>query len=89
VSTRRLVRLDKLRLEKEPPAAPDAMLGAATDFMRKMGLTLAPGGDELRDFCNRHGLASEYRSANRMLYASIVIGVACVYGMVKFGGTAK
>jgi hypothetical protein len=86
VATRRLVKLDKRRLQLEPPPLPDPVLGAATDFARRMGLTLAPGSDELKDFCTRHGLAREYRIANAMLYVSILVGFAVVIVMIRSGG---
>lgn len=85
-STRKLVKLDKLRLEKEPPPMPDATLGSATEFARRMGLTLAPGNEELKSFCERHGLAADYRNANRWLYGSIIVAFACVFILVKLGG---
>lgn len=83
-ATKELVRLDKLRLEKEPPPAPDNILGAATDFARKMGITLAPGGTELKGFCERNGLADEYQRHNRRLYASILVALMCAYLIIKF-----
>ena len=87
-STRRLVKLDKLRLEKEPPPLPDATLGAATEFAKRMGLTIAPGNDELKAFCERNGHGIAYRNANRWLYGSIIVAFVCLYFLVK-GGTLK
>lgn len=84
-ATRRLVKLDKLRLEKEPPPLPDATLGAATEFAKRMGLTIAPGNDDLKAFCERNGLGIEYRNANRWLYSAIAIAFVCLYFMVKTG----
>lgn len=85
-ATRRLVKLDKLRLEKEPPPLPEATLGAATEFAKRMGLTIAPGNDELKSFCERNGLGIEYRNANRWLYGAILVSFVCVFILVKTGG---
>lgn len=85
-STRRLVKLDKIRLEKEPPPLPESTLGAATEFAKRMGLTIAPGNDELKSFCERNGLGKDYRIANRWLYGSIIISFVCVFILVKTGG---
>ena len=71
-------RLDKMRLEREPPDAPAAILGAATEFLNKMGLPMAAGGDELQAFCNRSGLGDEYRRTNRRLLGAIVVAVLCI-----------
>lgn len=82
-ATKALVALDKLRLETEPPAAPENILGAATDFARKMGITLAPGGTELKSFCERHGLGAEYQRQNRRLFGAILVALACAYFIIK------
>lgn len=84
-STRRLVKLDKLRLEKEPPPLPEATLGAATEFAKRMGLTIAPGNDDLKAFCERNGLGIDYRNANRWLYGSIAVAFVCLYLLLKSG----
>jgi hypothetical protein len=85
-ASKEMVRLDKLRLEREPPDAPKAILGAATEFMRKMGLPMAPGGDELKAFCARNGLSQEYDRANNRLLGSIVVAVTCVVAILWLGG---
>lgn len=84
-ANKELLRLDKLRLEKEPPETPQAILGAATAFMRKMGLPLAPGGDELKAFCARNGLAAEYERANNRMIGSIVVALMCIVGILWIG----
>lgn len=84
-ATRELVRLDRLRLETEPPKLPDDMLGAATRFARQMGITLAPGGDELKSFCERHGHGDAYKRANRRLYGAILVALCCAYFAIRFG----
>jgi hypothetical protein len=84
-ATKELNRLDKIRIEKEPPKDPDATLGAATEFARRMGIPMAPGGDVLKDYCARNGLSNEYTRANRLLFGSILIALACAYFIIKFG----
>jgi hypothetical protein len=80
-----LQRLDKLRITTEPPPLPDNILGAATDFARKMGITLAPGGAELKSFCDRHGHGETYTRANRRLYGAIIVALACAYFIIRLG----
>lgn len=84
-ASKELQRLDKLRIEKEPPPLPENMLGAATDFARKMGITLAPGGEELKRFCDKHGHGAAYSSANRRLYGAIVVALLCAFIIIKMG----
>lgn len=84
-ASKTLGRLDKLRLEKEPPPAPDPFLGAATEFARRMGIPMAPGGDVLKDFCRRHALIAEYDRANRLMYGSIIVAVACAAIVIMLG----
>lgn len=81
-ATRRLIKLDKLRLEKEPPPA-SVLPPGLTGLTQRLGLKLAPSNEELKSFCERHGLADEYRNANRWLYASIAVGLAAVFLLSK------
>ena len=72
-ATRRLLKLDKLRLEKEPP--PGAKLpGGLSNVTQRVGLKLAPNNEILETFCERHGMADEYRNASRWVYGSIAVG---------------
>jgi hypothetical protein len=85
-SSKALIKLDKIRLEKEPPASPDtSVTGAATEFARRIGIPMAPGGDELKGFCERHGLSAEYHRANRSLFGAIIVALACGYIIIKLG----
>jgi hypothetical protein len=84
-ATKDMQRLDKIRLEREPPPPPEALLGAATDFMRKMGLPMAPGGRELEQFCARNGLQSDYDRANRKLLGAIAVAGLCIAAIVWLG----
>lgn len=84
-ASKRLNKLDKLRLEKEPPPAPAPMLHAATEFARRMGIPMAPGGEELKSFCERNGLGAEYHRANRVLYGAIILALACAFFIIKLG----
>jgi hypothetical protein len=84
-ASKTLGRLDKLRLEKEPPPNPDPIIGAATEFARRMGIPMAPGGEILKDFCRRHGLIQEYDRANRLMYTSIIVAIACAVIVIKLG----
>jgi hypothetical protein len=84
-ASKELSRLDKLRLEKEPPPNPDPILGAATEFARRMGIPMAPGGEVLRDFCRRHDLTARYDRANRLMYTSIIVAIACAAIVIKLG----
>lgn len=86
-ASKELSRLDKLRLEKEPPPNPDPILGAATEFARRMGIPMAPGGEQLKDFCRRHGLSASYDRANRLMYTSIGVAIMCAFVIIKFGST--
>lgn len=84
-ASKTLNSLDKLRLQLEPPAQPQAMLHAATQFARKMGIPLAPGNEELRAFCVRHGHGDDYSRANRLLLGSILVALACAVLIVRLG----
>jgi magnesium-transporting ATPase (P-type) len=89
-ASKELSRLDRLRLEREPPPNPDPILGAATEFARRMGIPMAPGGEVLKDFCRRHDLIAAYDRANRLMYGSIVVAVLCAAIVIKLGPiTAK
>ena len=74
-----------LRLEKEPPAQPEPILHAATEFARRVGIPMAPGNEELKAFCARNGLTPEYTRANRLLFGSLLVALACAYGVIKLG----
>jgi hypothetical protein len=80
-----LVRLDKLRLAKEPPKLPDTMPPALKNFIQRIGMPKMSGSDELKDFCARNGLTADYDRANRRLYGSILVGLACCYFILKIG----
>jgi hypothetical protein len=82
-ASKELQRLDKLRLQNDPPPNPDNMLGSATEFARKMGVTLAPGGEELKKYCERNGHGDAYNRANRRLYGAILIALMCAYFIIK------
>ena len=84
-ASKQLNAFDKLRMEKEPPEAPNAMLHSATQFARKMGVPLAPGNEELKAFCQRQGLGADYTRANRMLFGSILVALACGYAIIRLG----
>ena len=84
-ASKTLTRLDLQRLEKEPPAQPQPILHAATEFARRVGIPMAPGNDELKAFCARHGLTPEYTRANRLLFGAILVALACAYGIIKLG----
>ncbi len=72
-ASKAMQRLDTIRLEREPPDAPTAALGAATEFLNKMGMPMAPGGDELKAFCERQGLGPDYQRANRQMLGAITV----------------
>lgn len=81
-ATRRLLKLEKLRLEKEPP--PGAKLpGGLSNVTQRVGLKLAPNNEVLESFCKRHGVADEYRNASRWLYGSIAVGFVALFGLSK------
>jgi hypothetical protein len=84
-ASKQLNAFDKLRMEKEPPEAPNAMLHSATQFARKMGIPLAPGNDELKAFCERHGLGADYTRANQRLFGSIVVALLCALAIIRLG----
>ena len=84
-ASKTLTRLDRLRLEKEPPAQPEPILHAATEFARRVGIPMAPGNEELMAFCARNGLTPEYTRANRLLFGSLLVALACAYGVIKLG----
>ena len=84
-ASKALNALDKLRHELEPPEMPQPMLHAATEFARKMGIPLAPGNEELKAFCARHGRAAEYQRANRMLFGSILVALAAAFLILRLG----
>lgn len=81
-ATRRLLKLDKLRLEKEPP--PGAQLpGGLSNMTQRVGLKLAPSNEVLRSFCERHGVGGDYQSAQRWLYGSIAVGFVSLVALSK------
>jgi hypothetical protein len=84
-ASKQLNAFDKLRMEKEPPEAPNAMLHSATQFARKMGIPLAPGNDELKAFCDRQGLSADYQKANRLLFGSILVALGCAFAIIRLG----
>ena len=84
-ASKQLNAFDKLRMEKEPPEAPNAMLHAATQFARKMGIPMAPGNDELKAFCERHGLGADYKRANQRLFGSIIVALMCAVAIIRLG----
>ena len=88
-ASKALTRLDRLRLEKEPPAQPEPILHAATEFARRVGIPMAPGNEELKKFCARNGLTPEYTRANRMLFGAILVALACAYGVIKLGPVGR
>jgi hypothetical protein len=57
--------------------------------MKKMGLAIAPGGEELKAFCEKNGLAGEYRRANFQLYGAIVLAFLCIFFVIKAGASVK
>jgi hypothetical protein len=87
-ASKQLNAFDTQRMEKEPPEAPNAMLHSATQFARKMGIPLAPGNDELKAFCERHGLGADYQRANRILFGSILVALACAFAIIRLGPVA-
>lgn len=84
-ASKQLNAFDKLRMEREPPEAPNHLLHSATQFARKMGIPLAPGNDELKAFCDRQGLGADYARANRLLFGSILIALACAFAIIRLG----
>jgi hypothetical protein len=89
-ASKQLNAFDKLRMEKEPPEAPNDILHSATQFARKMGVPLAPGNEELKAFCERQGLGAAYQRANRMLFGAILVALVCAYAIIRLGPvTAK
>lgn len=84
-ASKQLNALDKLRMELEPPEAPNAMLHSATQFARKMGVPLAPGNDELKAFCERQGLGTDYKRANQNLFGAIIVALMCAFAIIRLG----
>lgn len=84
-ASKQLNAFDKMRMEKEPPEAPNAMLHSATQFARKMGIPMAPGNDELKAFCERHGLGADYKRANQRLFGSIIVALLCAFTIIRLG----
>lgn len=84
-ASKALNALDTLRLKTEPPEAPQHALHAATQFARRMGIPMAPGGEELKSFCERHGRGAEYARAHRLLFGSVLVALACAFVIIRLG----
>jgi hypothetical protein len=76
-ATKALQRLDELRLISEGQTGPGNLATAAANLARRMGMTLAPSGEELRAFCEANGHGETYKRATRHLYGSIAIALLC------------